>query len=83
MSRLIFEKMLTPIVDEISPGIYLYSTGIPDQDTDQLLEYLVTRTVGLRIHLHTVLFTPDSLEDYSQNSAVRLADAETTAHAFR
>lgn len=65
-----------------SDGIYLFSSGVPDQTQDICCSYIEQSTSGRGIHLHSILFNVD---DYDAEGAIpgRYANITRTAECLR
>ena len=63
-------------------GIYLFTSGVPDQPADQCVAYVEEALKGRGCKLHTILFNVD---DYDSNGAIagRWSNITTTADIFR
>lgn len=63
-------------------GVYLFTSGIPDQPADIAASYLEESVCGRQVCLHTVLFNVD---DYDASGAIpgRYANITKTADALR
>lgn len=63
-------------------GLYLFTSGIPDQASEQLSAYLEEKAVGRDLRLHCVLFNVD---DYDKDGAIpgRYASITKTADSLR
>ncbi|CAG5136343.1 unnamed protein product, partial [Candidula unifasciata] len=63
-------------------GVYLFTSGIPDQFPDVINNYIEESTSGHDVHLHTILFNVD---DYDAHGAIpgRYANITNTAECLR
>ncbi len=63
-------------------GIYLFTSGIPDQPIETLCSYLEESACGKNLRFHTILFNVD---DYDGNGPIpgRWANITKTAEALR
>ena len=63
-------------------GIYLFTSGIPDQPQEVVTQYLEEVCCGRNRHLHVILFNVD---DYDANGAIpsRYANITKTAEFLR
>ncbi len=63
-------------------GLYLFTSGIPDQPIDICSSYLEEAACGKNLKLHSILFNVD---DYDGNGAIpgRWANITKTAEALR
>lgn len=63
-------------------GLYLFTSGIPDQPIDVLCSYLEENACGRNLKCHAILFNVD---DYDVNGAIpgRWANITKTAEALR
>lgn len=63
-------------------GLYLFTSGIPDQSTEVLCSYVEEASCGTRLHCHTILFNVD---DYDVNGPIpgRWANITKTAESLR
>ncbi|PAA71031.1 hypothetical protein BOX15_Mlig018061g1 [Macrostomum lignano] len=63
-------------------GLYLFTSGIPDQGAEQVSAYLEEKAVGRDLRLHCVLFNVD---DYDKDGAIpgRYASITKTADSLR
>ncbi|XP_006823607.1 von Willebrand factor A domain-containing protein 3A-like [Saccoglossus kowalevskii] len=68
--------------NRIVEGMYLFTSGIPDQMTDVACSYIQEATAGHSVTLHTILFNVD---DYDVNGAIpgRYANISKTADCLR
>ena len=51
----------------VAEGIYLFTSGVPDQSQDMCTSYIEQATSGRGIKLHCILFNVD---DYDDNGAI-------------
>uniref|UniRef100_A0ACB8FL74 Uncharacterized protein n=1 Tax=Sphaerodactylus townsendi TaxID=933632 RepID=A0ACB8FL74_9SAUR len=65
-----------------SQGIYLLTTGIPDQETHAISSYMVEVCGGCDLQLHVSLFSPDD-SPYDDDIPPRYTSPEETALAFK
>lgn len=63
-------------------GIYLFTSGVPDQHPDQCIAYVEEALKGRGCKLHTILFNVD---DYDNHGAIpgRWSNITETADLFR
>jgi von Willebrand factor A domain-containing protein 3 len=63
-------------------GIYLFTSGIPDQHINALCSYMEECSCGVDLRLHTILFNVD---DYDLSGAIpgRWANITKTAETLR
>ena len=63
-------------------GIYLFTSGVPDQDPDVICSYMEELTAGQPTKIHTILFNVD---DYDSKGAIpgRYANITQTAECLR
>lgn len=63
-------------------GIYLFTSGVPDQPADLCLAYIEESLRAKNCKLHTILFNVD---DYDSNGAIpgRWSNITNTADLFR
>lgn len=63
-------------------GIYLLTSGVPDQSQDVAMSYIEEACLGREVKVHTVLFNVD---DYDSEGAIpgRYANITTTAECLR
>ncbi|KAH3861547.1 hypothetical protein DPMN_024479, partial [Dreissena polymorpha] len=63
-------------------GVYLFTSGVPDQDVNVCQAFIEESTGGRNIKLHTILFNVD---DYDANGAIpgRYANITSTAESLR
>ncbi|XP_077979926.1 von Willebrand factor A domain-containing protein 3A-like isoform X2 [Glandiceps talaboti] len=68
--------------NRIVEGMYLFTSGVPDQMTDVVCSYVSEATAGHSVKLHTTLFNVD---DYDMNGAIpgRYANITKTADCLR
>ncbi|XP_070580843.1 von Willebrand factor A domain-containing protein 3A-like isoform X2 [Ptychodera flava] len=68
--------------NRIVEGMYLFTSGVPDQMTDVVCSYIQEATAGHKVTLHTTLFNVD---DYDVNGAIpgRYANITKTADCLR
>ena len=71
-----------PALSSEVEGIYLFTSGIPDQTHDICSSYLEETCGGRNLRLHVVLFNVD---DYDANGAIpsRYANITKTAESLR
>ena len=62
--------------------MYLFTSGVPDQDIDNCQAFIEQSCTGRNMKLHTVLFNVD---DYDSNGAIpgRYANITRTAECLR
>lgn len=58
-------------------GLYIFTSGMPDQSVDSIGSYLAESAVGRDLNVHTILFNVD---DYDGNGPIpgRWANVRTT-----
>lgn len=63
-------------------GIYLFTSGVPDQPQDVAVSYVEEASSGKSLKLHSILFNVD---DYDANGAIpsRYANITRTAECLR
>ncbi|KAH9491872.1 von Willebrand factor A domain-containing protein 3A [Bulinus truncatus] len=63
-------------------GVYLFTSGVPDQIQDVVNNYIEEASTGRKVKLHTILFNVD---DYDANGAIpsRYASITRTAECLR
>ncbi|XP_055877562.1 von Willebrand factor A domain-containing protein 3A-like [Biomphalaria glabrata] len=63
-------------------GVYLFTSGVPDQLSDVVTNYIEEASTGRNVKLHTILFNVD---DYGANGAIpgRYANITRTAECLR
>ncbi|KFP88167.1 von Willebrand factor A domain-containing protein 3A, partial [Apaloderma vittatum] len=66
-----------------SQGLYLLTTGIPDQETHTVSAYVAEVCRGFDLHLHVCLFSVMENTDSSRVLPARYADPAETATAFK
>ncbi|NXJ77073.1 VWA3A protein, partial [Trogon melanurus] len=66
-----------------SQGLYLLTTGIPDQETHTVSAYVAEVCRGFDLQLHVCLFSGMENIDSSRVLPARYADPADTATAFR
>lgn len=66
----------------VSEGMYLFTSGVPDQTQDICCSYIEQSTSGRGIRLHSILFNVD---DYDAEGAIpgRYANITRTAECLR
>ena len=66
----------------VAEGIYLFTSGVPDQSQDMCTSYIEQATSGRGIKLHCILFNVD---DYDANGAIpgRYANITRTGECLR
>ena len=65
-----------------SEGVYLFTSGVPDQDINVCQAFIEESCIGRNIKLHTILFNVD---DYDSKGAIpgRYANITGTAECLR
>ncbi|NXC46687.1 VWA3A protein, partial [Penelope pileata] len=66
-----------------SQGLYLLTTGIPDQETHTVSAYVAEACRGFDLHLHVCLFSVKEDADSSGIVPARYANPTETALAFK
>ncbi|NXA88282.1 VWA3A protein, partial [Melanocharis versteri] len=66
-----------------SQGLYLLTTGIPDQETHTISAYVAEACRGFDLQLHVCLFSVTKGTDSSGIIPARYASPRETAHAFK
>lgn len=69
-------------VFSVVQGVYLFTSGIPDQVPEVVTSYIEEASSGRKVKLHTILFNVD---DYDANGAIpgRYANITRTAECLR
>ncbi|NXX92812.1 VWA3A protein, partial [Centropus bengalensis] len=66
-----------------SQGLYLLTTGIPDQETHTISSYMTEVCRGFDLHLHVCLFNVMGDVDSDRIMPARYASPDETAIAFK
>ena len=66
LTRVVLENPADVTHKDMVEGIYLFTSGVPDQQIEPLLAYIEERVLGTETKIHTVLFNVD---DYDTSGA--------------